>query len=263
MKTIRSDSNPTYRGWLALAAQRRAARAAPLALAEGLHLAQAALASDTPIAGYVLRRGALAPGGELGPIVATLEARAVPGYELGAALYDRLEPVERGAGLLLLVARHSHPVPMDSADDLVFLDGVQDPGNLGTLLRIAAAAGVRHVLGGVGCAAFWSPKALRAAMGAHFRLRLSELVGVAALPGALDGTWIACEAHAARSLWSTDFGSGALGWVFGSEGGGISPPAAAICRQRVRVPLADGVESLNVAAAAAVCLFERRRRGAD
>jgi len=187
MKDIVSADNPAFRGWLRLAEHGRAQRAQQRTLAEGIHLAEAALAAGVAIDAYLLRRGVEASAGELGAIVAALDARRLPGYTLAARLYDRLAPVERGAGLLLLVGTRSAALPAASEEDLVFLDGIQDPGNVGTVLRVAAAAGVRHVIGGTGCAAFWSPKALRAGMGAQFRLHLTEGVDAALLPQALDG----------------------------------------------------------------------------
>lgn len=259
MIAIASAENPHFRGWLRLSAQVRARRAQSRTLAEGLHLAQAAIDAGITVHAWIVRRGADEPGSEIGRIVARLQRQAVPGYELAAPLYERIAPVERGAGLMLVVASAADPLPVAGREDLVFLDGIQDPGNVGTLLRVAAAAGIGQVLGGEGCADFWSPKVVRAGMGAQFRLRTTEGVTVAELANALDGPWIACEAHDAESLWRTSMPTGACGWIFGGEGRGISAEAAAVCRLRVRIPIAPGVESLNVAAAAAVCLFERRR----
>jgi TrmH family RNA methyltransferase len=259
MQRISSADNPGFRRWLRLAQRTRDRRAQHRSLAEGTHLARAALDAGTPIEAWLLRADAEARQGELADALARLRARDIPGYELAPALYERIAPVEHGAGLMLVVASRSDPLPRASSDDLVFLDGVQDPGNVGTLLRVAAAAGIRHVLGSAGCAEFWSPKALRAGMGAQFRLRTSEQVDPAALPAALDGAWIASDAHDAHSLWRHALPAGAIGWVFGAEGHGVSSAVMAICRDRITIPIASAVDSLNVAAAAAVCLFERRR----
>jgi RNA methyltransferase, TrmH family len=259
MIAIASAGNPHFRGWLRLSTQVRARRAQRRTLAEGLHLAQAAIDAGVTVHAWIVRRGAHEAGSEAAGIVARLQRLAVPGYELAAPLYERIAPVERGAGLMLVVASAADLLPVAAREDLVFLDGIQDPGNVGTLLRVAAAAGIGHVLGGEGCADFWSPKVVRAGMGAQFRLRTTEGVTAAELARALDGPWIACEAHEAESLWRAQVPSGACGWIFGAEGRGISAEAVAVCPLRVRIPIAPGVESLNVAAAAAVCLFERRR----
>lgn len=257
MKAIRSAENPQFRAWLRLATAPRAARAAGATLAEGLHLAEAALEAGAAVQGLIMRQGERAADVEA--LVARFAA-AVPRWELAAALYERIAPVEQGAGLLLVLAVPAPALPQALAADMVYLDGVQDPGNVGTLIRTAAAAGVRHVLAGPGTAALWSPRVLRAGMGAHFRVALHEHVAAAQLGAVLRGTWIAAVAHDAPSLWSADWGAGAVGWLLGAEGAGLSPEALACAGARVRIPTSSAVESLNVGAAAAVCLFERLRR---
>ena len=259
MKPVTSAANPAYRTWLRLAQQPREHRLRGRTLAEGVHLARAALDAGTVPQAWIVRRGTDTAAGEMGLVSERLRRLGTPAFELAASLYDRLAPVEHGSGLLLVVASRNDPLPHASRDDLAYFDGIQDPGNVGTMLRVAAAAGLRHVLGGPGCASFWSPKALRAGMGAQFVLRMTENVGAADLAATLDGPWIACAAHDADSLWAMTLPSGALGWVFGAEGRGISHDVAEVCSRRVTIPIAAGVESLNVATAAAVCLFERRR----
>lgn len=143
---------------------------------------------------------------------------------------------------------------------MMYLDGVQDPGNAGTLLRTAAAAGIGDVLAGAATASLWSPKTLRAGQGAQFRLRLHEQVNPDALPSLLDGEWIGADARGGDSLWTALLPAGPVGWVFGGEGAGLSAAARSVCRRVISIPIDSAVESLNVAAAAAVCLFERRRR---
>jgi TrmH family RNA methyltransferase len=180
-------------------------------------------------------------------------------YELAAELYDRLGLVEHGAGLTLVLQLPA-VAAAPAVGDAVYLEGVQDPGNTGTLLRIAAAAGVRQVYAGPGTAALWSPRVLRAGQGAHFRLHLAEDVTLDALPERFAGPWIGTVVRAAAPLWAVELPAGPMGWMFGSEGQGLSAPALARCASRLRIPLDAAVESLNVATAAAVCLFERARR---
>jgi TrmH family RNA methyltransferase len=257
VKPIASAANPRFREWLRIAGSARALRESGLTLAEGLHLAQAALEARTPVAGLVLRQGARHTEVEF------LQARfdsALPRWELAAPLYERIAPVEQGAGILLLLPVPAPALPRALAADMLYLDGVQDPGNVGALLRSAAAAGVRHVLAGPGTAALWAPRVLRAAMGAHLRLNLYEHVEPAQLAGVLDGPWFAAVAHGGRSLWDAPLEATALGWILGGEGAGLSPEALARAQEQVVIPTSGAVESLNVAAAGAVCLFERRRR---
>ncbi len=139
------------------------------------------------------------------------------------------------------------------------LDAVQDAGNIGTILRTAAAAGVTTVVLGEGCAGAWTPRVLRAGQGAHFSVRILEQV---ALPALLENSEIASYAAVARegaSLYATDLRAPCC-WLFGNEGAGLSPPILERVRHRVTIPMAATTESLNVAAAAAVCLFEMQRQ---
>lgn len=258
MKTIASAANPRFSDWLKLAAQPRAVRARGRTLAEGLHLAQSARDSGASIAAVLVRRGAKAA--DLDAFIGTIAHRQIPTFELTPALFDRLSPVQAGVGLMLELVVPQTGLPPQLAQDAIYLDGVQDPGNAGALLRVAAAAGVRWVLSAAGTAALWAPRTLRAAQGAHFALSIVEGVDPATAAALLRGTWIAAAAHDAESLWRAELPSAPIGWVFGAEGMGISAPMLAQCRKRLQIPLAAGVESLNVAAAAAVCLFERRRR---
>ncbi|UCG97276.1 MAG: RNA methyltransferase [Burkholderiales bacterium] len=258
MKSISSAANAAFKAWLRLSSQPREPRSRGRALAEGLHLAQAALQASAPVEAVLLRRGVRAAAVE--QLAAAAIAEGAAAYELAGVLYDRLAPVEHGAGLMLVVAVPRHPLPASARADMLYLDGVQDPGNVGTLLRTAAAAGVHHVLAGPATAALWAPKTLRAGQGAQFRLRLHEQVAADSLPGVLDGEWIGADAHGGEPLWNAALPGGPVGWIFGAEGAGLSAPARAVCRRLVSVPLDAAAESLNVAAAAAVCLFERRRR---
>jgi TrmH family RNA methyltransferase len=134
----------------------------------------------------------------------------------------------------------------------VVLDRLQDAGNVGSILRSAAAFGFRQVLALKGTAALWSPKVLRAGMGAHFALHLVEGLSVADLAGLAvplvgtsshQGDWL----HQARLPWP-------CAWVLGHEGQGVSAELAALAGQSVRIAQPGGEESLNVAAAAAICL---------
>lgn len=258
MRLITSDANPAFRRWLRLATQARAVRESGRTLAEGVHLAQAVRAAGIGIESLIARRGSV--GDEVEAEIESIAARGVPAFELAPALFDRLSPVQTSAGLILEVPIPTHVLPPKIFSDVVYLDGIQDPGNAGSLLRVAAAAGVCWVLAAPGTAALWAPRTLRAGQGAHFALKMVEAVAPAAAGSVFDGPWIAAAAHGADCLWDTPLPAAAVGWVLGAEGQGVSDAMLAQCRQRVQVPLAPGVESLNVTAAAAICLFERRRR---
>lgn len=143
----------------------------------------------------------------------------------------------------------------------VVLDRLQDAGNVGNLLRSASAFGFTQVVALKGTVALWSPKVLRAGMGAHFALQLVEAVDEAALDG-LAVPLLAGSSHAEKALHQVSL-PWPCAWVMGHEGQGVSPRLMGRCAQVLRIPQPGGEESLNVAAAAAVCLYESaRQRGA-
>jgi len=127
------------------------------------------------------------------------------------------------------------------------------------VLRSAAAAGVAQVFLSPGSVVAWSPKTLRAGQGAHVFLAIHEGVDLVAIARRHPGAILATDAGAERSLYDVDL-RGAVGWAFGNEGAGLSPALADAARTRVRIPMPGQAESLNVAAAAAVCLFEQLRQ---
>jgi len=140
----------------------------------------------------------------------------------------------------------------------VVLDRVQDAGNLGSILRSAAAFGVAQVVALKGCAALWSPKVLRAGMGAHFALHLVEGADESALD-ALDVPLLATSSHTSASLVTAQLPD-PCAWVFGHEGQGVAASIQRRCGLQLGIPQPGGEESINVAAAAAVCLYESMRR---
>jgi TrmH family RNA methyltransferase len=171
------------------------------------------------------------------------------------ALFKTLSTLESPAAIGALLPL---PEPASIAPDpfTVVLDRLQDAGNVGSILRSAAAFGVHQVLALKGTAALWSPKVLRAGMGAHFALRLVEGLQPDDL-AVLSVPLLATSSHAGMVL-----GHGALphpcAWVLGHEGQGVNEALMARCAHTVSIPQPGGEESLNVAAAAAICLFASR-----
>jgi TrmH family RNA methyltransferase len=142
---------------------------------------------------------------------------------------------------------------------VLVLEGVQDAGNVGTLLRTAAAAGVDQVWLSAGCAHAWSPRVLRAGMGAQFVLSIAEGVDVLACLTGLEKDVIATSLDATESVFEAKLRGDAV-WLFGAEGRGLSAELLARATRRLTIPMPGRVESLNVAAAAAICLFEQVRQ---
>ena len=174
-----------------------------------------------------------------------------------APLFASISGLESPAAVGFVLALPQPPV-IDPHAATVVLDRLQDAGNVGSILRSAAAFGVQQVLALKGTAALWSPKVLRAGMGAHFSLRLTEGLEESALQ-ALRVPLVATSSHAGDDLPDACLPP-QCAWVLGHEGQGLSPALLQRCALRVRIPQPGGEESLNVAAAAAVCLYESARR---
>jgi RNA methyltransferase, TrmH family len=174
-------------------------------------------------------------------------------------LFARVSPVASPVGLLAIIDIPGESAAIGFTRDAIFLDGIQDAGNVGSILRTAAAAGIQRVVASTGTADLWSPRVLRAGMGAHFGLDLSVNRRVADAVGTTGRQVIVANADATASIYETDLRAACL-WIFGSEGEGVSPEAQAMATQTVSIPMSAGTESLNVAAAAAICLFEQARQ---
>ncbi len=258
MKTITSRDNPFYKELKQLAGSSQARRKAGQSLLDGVHLCQSYLELRGAPLHCVVSEGALA-NPEVAGVVESCEARRTPVTALPDALFAALSQVENGVHLLFVVET---PRPVHTAalaTSAVLLDGVQDPGNVGSILRSAAASGISQVYCSAGTAFCWSPKVLRAAMGAHFVLEIFEGVDLAALVRASQVPVMATSGYAAERLYDMNLAR-PVAWVLGHEGQGVSSELLELAAHRVAVPHAGRVESLNVAACAAVCFFEQLRQ---
>jgi TrmH family RNA methyltransferase len=147
---------------------------------------------------------------------------------------------------------------IEAATASVVLDRIQDAGNVGSILRSASAFGFGQIIAIRGTASLWSPKVLRAGMGSHFGLRLIEGAEESALD-ALAVPMLATSSHASNDLHALAL-PWPCAWIFGNEGEGVASTLLVRCAEQVRILQPGGEESLNVAAAAAVCLYESMRR---
>ena len=171
------------------------------------------------------------------------------------ALFDELSSLESPAAYGFLLPWPGQ-LTTDPRTPTVVLDRLQDPGNVGAILRSASAFGFKQVLALKGTVALWSPKVLRAGMGAHFGLRLVEGVELGAVQ-TLQLPVLTTDVHAGpylHELMRNQQLPAACAWIMGHEGQGVSPQLAALAGQKVRIAQPGGEESLNVATAAAICL---------
>ncbi|MBV9215143.1 MAG: RNA methyltransferase [Acidobacteria bacterium] len=185
-----------------------------------------------------------------------------PVFQLSEKIFKSIADTDSPQGLILIAERPTRQayVPRDLPIDL-FLNEINNPSNLGAILRTAEAAGVERVILSRGSADPFSPKALRASMGSAFRVAIREgecLQYVVAAAGE-QSTWVAgVDINGATEYTNFDWaGRGVL--VFGSEAHGLSKDELLLCDDTIRIPMAAGVESLNLATSVAVILFEARK----
>ncbi|HVL55952.1 MAG TPA: RNA methyltransferase, partial [Burkholderiaceae bacterium] len=256
LKRITSRDNALYRQVHELAHSARERRKQGRSVIEGVHLCGAYAAAVGAPVQTVVAEGALADA-EVAQVLRASEP--APSAVVSDELFRALSTLEQGVSIAFVVSTPRPGLPQTLDRDSVYLDRLQDPGNVGAILRSCAAAGVVDVLTAPQTAWCWSPKVLRAAMGAHFRLRIVESVRFAEVAPRLAIEAVATRAVGAESLWRHDLTAPRL-WIFGNEGDGVSDEVAAQVTTWLRIPQQPDVESLNVAAAAAVCLFEQRRQ---
>jgi TrmH family RNA methyltransferase len=255
VKTITSRDNPSYKLLKRLAGSAQARKAEGLAVLDGPHLVAACLAHWGPPELLVVSESGFAR-----PEISRLaEAAGSHTVLLADALFHSLRTVQHETGVMAAVRRPQTALPAAITGDCLLVDQLQDPGNLGSLLRTAAAAGVRDIFCSPGTVDLWSPKVLRAGQGAHFGLTLLADVPLAEVFARLRVPSLATSSHAAASVYSADL-TRPVAWVFGNEGAGIAPEVLAQVTGTVSIPMPGAIESLNVSAAAAICLFESVRQ---
>jgi len=258
MKPITSRDNPLYKELKQLATSSQARRKAGRTLLDGVHLCEAYLQHvGMPEMCVVSEAGA--SDTEIAAILANCESKNTKCISLPEALYTALSQVEHGVGLLFVIDTPDTAIPAALTQSAVLLDNLQDPGNLGSILRSAAAAGIEQVFCSAGTAFAWSPKVLRAGMGAHFLLNIVENVDLAELVRSSKVPVLATSSHVEKKLYDVDL-TQPVAWLFGHEGQGVADDLMAMATHHVTIPQLGDIESLNVAASAAVCFFEQVRQ---
>ena len=281
LRSIQSRDNAQYKQLRQWASSAQARRKSGMTLLDGVHLCEAWLQHRGVPDLCVVAESALSHP-EVAALVAQCESNANSNAKsnsntnsyagaaecvlLPDALFTPLGQVEHGVGILFAVkvpdaASSGHASPSLQSAALL-LDSVQDPGNLGTILRIEAAAGIQEIYCGPGTAAAWSPKVLRAGMGAHFVLEITEDVDLVQLIQQASVPVYATQLDAAKTIYTADLRAPSA-WLFGHEGQGVSEQLLALATERLTIPQSSQVESLNVAASVAICLFEQRRQQAN
>lgn len=256
--SITSRDNPQFKRLKYLADSARTRREEQLTLLDGMHLIEAYLDAGGQPATLVFAASCPA---EIRALLAgrCTQARLI---DLADSLFGELSPVATPVGVLAEAAWLEVKSPAYLIPLVLLLEDIQDPGNLGSLLRSAAAAGASLAVLSPSCADPWSPKALRGGQGAQFVLPLQQRTDLldwmlthSVLPV------VALSLHESAPIYQLDL-SGPIGILVGNEGAGLSPSVLDAARHRANIPMPGQVESLNVAAAAAVALFEAVRQRA-
>lgn len=256
MKHISSADNPQFKALLKLAHSSRERRLAGLSLLDGVHLLQAYQARFGAPAQIVLSEA----GAQNGEIQRCLQqSPQVTPLLLSDSLYKQLSSVATPTGVITVIKTPRQEGLPATFETCVMLEDLQDPGNMGSILRSCAAAGVRQIFLSRHAVNAWSPRVLRAAMGAHFNVSIYERADLAAIAQNFPGRVLVTRSDAAHSVFETDM-DGTVAFIFGNEGAGVSPALRASAHEAISIPMSAATESLNVAAAAAVCLFERVRQ---
>jgi RNA methyltransferase, TrmH family len=255
MPRITSPDNPRLKQAVRLIASSRDRRKAGLCVLEGAHLIAVYIEQHGTPETVIVVDAALDT-----PASRALLARVPPSRVLAisAAAWTELTQLPLEVAVLAVV-----PTPDPKlgrvADFCLLLEDLQDPGNVGSILRTAAAAGVAQVFMSKRCAFAWSPKVLRAGQGGHFHLEIFEDVDLVAWAQSYRGTTVAAVSAGGESLYTADLRA-PIAVAIGNEGTGLSEGLRGAAGHCVTIPMPGHFESLNAAAAAAVCLFECVRR---
>lgn len=258
MNDITSSHNETYKHLKQLASSTKRRRLSGETLLEGIHLCQDYLQHGTQPLLCVYTEAATQDA-EAASIIAACADSAIPNVLLSEGKFRSISAVENGVGLAFVIAIPSLEAPTTLTDNALLLENVQDPGNMGSILRTAAAAGVEEIFISRDSTSAWSPKTLRAGMGAHTALRIYENCDLAELIRDAQVQVLATSLNATATIYQKDL-SRPTAWLFGNEGNGVSDELLALNVNRVIIPQSPGVESLNVAASVAICLFEQVRQ---
>ena len=251
---LESRDNPKIKHLRALIEQNTYRKKQGQTVLEGTHLTLAWLAKD-----HIIKS-----------IFTTEHALAHPDFEeifskytgivfiLSESLYKDLSTLGTSLACLAVVDLPHSTEALNFTEDTLILENIQDPGNVGTLLRSAAAAGIDQIVCTKGSASLWSPRVLRAGMGAHFSINTYENVVLEDIIQQFKIPVYVTSSHESESLYSKSLRKQCV-WILGNEGQGVSDFAMKYA-EAVSIPQPGGQESLNVAVAGSICFFEMVRQ---
>lgn len=269
---IRSHHNTKLKTLKNLIRSARQQKFANFSILEGIHMAETAIEANIAVTQWVISEKALSDKKffhlfeqtkffqeiELNHLERTLI--------LDEKLFSSISDLKSPEGILGIFHPRLSELSCALKETVIILDSLQDPGNVGSILRIAVAAGVKHVIAMRGNVLLWSPKVLRAGMGAHFHLYLYEKFSFDAVVRFVKVPFIVTVSSNKKYLGqypSSIFASrlnGEAAWIFGNEGSGVTLRWKNYVDHLLTIPQSSSIESLNVAASVAICLFEQKRQ---
>ncbi len=248
MKSIESKENPHFKSWKKIAQN----RAKAFVFLEGAHLIQLYAARFGKVQTLIVEKNKA-----LSVENRALVACADEVFLIAENLSRQLSNLDSPASVFAVCNVPQNAQNIDFQQNSVLLDGIQNPLNLGAILRVAAAANFHQVLIAKNSAHVFNPKSLRAAQGANFLLNIFENADLSDFVKHFQGDIFAtCLDSDSKNLFDLTIKT-PTAWIFGAEGQGIAKDLLKkVNIQKIKIPMAQGVESLNVASAAALCLFE-------
>lgn len=256
MYLIQSAHNEQLKRLSKLLKQVKLRRQLGLVAMEGVHVLEAYL-----LTGHCPEQVFVSEKRSENPEVATLLAR-LPASLVHVVTGDALSKISSLTEADDVISVVERPVngPLPLGGNGMLLEDVQDPGNIGTIIRSAAAVGLDWLVISQGSADVWSPKVLRAAMGGHFTVPIyAEVAALDWLQRFTGRLWVTALAQQSDSLYDLDLTESGV-WVMGNEGAGVSEALLQLVNKSVHIPMQNSTESLNVAMAATICLFEQQRQ---
>ena len=253
MEIIRSRQNTKIKQIAKLATEAKARRQAGLTVIDGVSF----------VRDYIAKFGQP----EMLLIDETKQQRAQSVMELASdyvlvssEVMKAISPVKTNAGVLAVVKIPTASRFQSTERSVILIDQVQDPGNLGAICRLALAVGIRDIMLADGSVDAFAPSVIRASAGAVFDLNIYQKTDLAQfITTHADYQFIATSSHAEKNIFELDL-TGKIGWLVGNEGAGVSPALLQMVTLTAKIPQSDKLESLNLAMATTVCLYEQFRQ---
>ncbi len=255
MDRIESSQNARYKGLHKLITSKAARNQANLIVLDGVHLVQDYVTAY-PQSDIQIFIDATNQRDEIAALIQKLDASSSI-TELSAQLFQKIKVTKTPQGIIAIAPRPKALVNRQAAGSAVGLEGLQDPGNLGAILRSALAFGIKRVYLTRDCVDPFSPKSLRGGMGAQFRLEIIENADLSTVIQEFEGRSIATIVQGGEPLNEVNL-AGDVIFLIGSEGAGLSHVVKESADHLVSIPIEDGVESLNAACAASLFCYQKQ-----